>query len=179
MAAKPGPAGLAGLREHIRAISDFPKKGVLFRDITPLLAHGKSFRNCIQRFKRLLAGPIDCVISIESRGFILGSALACELGVGFVPIRKQGKLPSKTHRASYKLEYGRAVMEVHTDALKRGARVIIVDDVLATGGTAKAALDLAKKFDAKIVGILFLIELAALGGRKKLKGYPVHSLVSY
>ena len=170
---------LAGVRRSIRSIPDFPKKGVLFRDITPLLSNGKQFRDCIRYFKKLSKPGVDCVISIESRGFILGSALACELGVGFVPIRKQGKLPHKTFRASYDLEYGQAVMEVHSDGLKRGARVVIVDDVLATGGTARAAVELMKKFDAKIAGIYFLIELEALKGRMKLKGLPVHSLVSY
>lgn len=173
------PKPLADITRSIRAIPDFPKKGILFRDITPLLSDGKKFRACVRYFKKLSGSRIDYVISIESRGFIFGSALACELGVGFVPIRKQGKLPHKTFQAAYKLEYGQAVMEVHSDALKRGARVVIVDDVLATGGTAKAAVDLAKKLNAKIAGVYFLIELAALKGRDRLKGLPVHSLVTY
>ena len=171
-------SGPAELRALIRSIPDFPKKGVLFRDITPLLADGKKFRECVRHFKKL-AKSVDYVISIESRGFILGSALACELGVGFVPIRKQGKLPHKTHRCAYRLEYGEAVMEVHVDGLRPGARVVIVDDVLATGGTAKAAVELAEKCGARISGIFFLIELPALGGRSQLKGHPVHALVSY
>ncbi len=170
---------LAGVRGAIRTIPDFPKKGILFRDITPLLSDGKKFRECIRHFKKLSGRKVDCVISIESRGFILGSALACELGVGFVPIRKKGKLPHRTFTASYELEYGQGVVEVHIDGLKKGARVVIVDDVLATGGTAKAAVDLARKFDAKIKGIYFLIELNDLKGREKLKGHPVHSLVHY
>ncbi len=172
-------AKLAGVRSAIRDIPDFPKKGILFRDITPLLSDGKKFRECIRHFKKLAGRGIDCVVSIESRGFILGSALACELGVGFVPIRKQGRLPHRTFSASYALEYGEGVVEVHVDGLKKGARIVIVDDVLATGGTAKAAVDLAKKFSAKIKGVYFLIELKALHGRQKLKGCPVHSLVSY
>ena len=174
-----GPARPADVKNFIRMIPDFPKKGIQFRDITPLLSDGKIFRKCIRYFKKMSGRRIDCVISIESRGFILGSALACELGVGFVPIRKQGKLPSKTYQTSYQLEYGQAVMEIHADGLKRGSRVLIVDDVLATGGTAKAAVDLARKFDAKIEGIYFLIELEALRGRQKLEGYPVNSLVRY
>ena len=173
------PKPLAYITHSIRAIPDFPKKGILFRDITPLLSDGKKFRACIRHFKKLSGSGIDCVISIESRGFIFGSALACELGVGFVPIRKQGKLPHRTYQASYNLEYGKAVMEIHSDAVKRGARVVIVDDVLATGGTAKAAVDLVRKFNAKIAGVYFLIELLALEGRARLKGMPVHSLVTY
>ena len=173
------PRELKQITDSIRAIPDFPKKGIIFRDITPLLSDGKKFRACVRHFKKLTKKSVDYVISIESRGFILGSALACELGVGFVPIRKQGKLPHTTFSASYDLEYGEAVMEVHTDCFKRGASIVIVDDVLATGGTAKAAVDLAKKVGAKISGIYFLIELTALDGRSKLKGLPVHSLVKY
>ena len=170
---------LSGICESIRDVPDFPKKGVMFRDITPLLADGKKFRECVLNFKKLSKSRVDYVISIESRGFILGSALAHALGVGFVPIRKQGKLPHETFQASYDLEYGQAVMEVHIDSLKPGSRVVIVDDVLATGGTARAAVDLVKKFNAKITGIYFLIELKALGGRAKLKGLPVNSLVTF
>lgn len=175
----PDGRGPAPIRAAIRSIPDFPKKGILFRDITPLLADGTRFRDCIRRFEKLLKGKIDCVVSIESRGFILGSALASRLGVGFVPIRKQGKLPHKTHRCSYELEYGRAVMEVHADGLKRGSRIVIVDDVLATGGTARAAVELAHKCGARIAGLFFLIELTSLDGRAKLKGHPVSALVSY
>ncbi len=167
------------ISKSIREIPDFPKKGILFRDITPLLSDGKKFRACVKHFKKLSKSRIDYVISIESRGFIFGSALACELGVGFVPIRKAGKLPHKTFQASYELEYGSAVMEVHADGFTRGSRVVIVDDVLATGGTARAAVELVRKLDAKIAGIYFLIELTALKGREKLKDLPVHALVSY
>lgn len=173
------PKSLDNITRSIRTVPDFPKKGILFRDITPLLSDGKKFRECVRHFKKLAGPRIDYVISIESRGFIFGSALACELGVGFVPIRKQGKLPHKTFQTSYALEYGQAVMEVHSDAFKRGACVVIVDDVLATGGTAKAAVDLVRKFNAKIAGVYFLIELEVLKGRNRLKNLPVHSLVTY
>lgn len=173
------PARLAAVRRSIRSVADFPKKGIVFRDITPLLSDGGQFRDCVRHFKQLAKGRVDRVISIESRGFILGSALACELGVGFVPIRKQGKLPHRTFQAAYDLEYGTAVMEVHCDGIARGARVVIVDDVLATGGTAKAAVDLVRKCGARITGVYFLIELEALGGRRKLKGLPVHSLIKF
>ena len=169
----------AEVKQKIRSIPDFPKKGILFRDITPLLVDEKKFRLCIDHFAALTRERIDCVISIESRGFILGSALAYALNAGFVPIRKEGKLPHATLRSSYKLEYGRAVVEIHTDAVARGARVVLIDDVLATGGTMKAAVGLAEKLGAKILGVYFLIELKTLGGRNRLEGLPVHSLVSY
>jgi adenine phosphoribosyltransferase len=167
------------LKQAIRTIPDFPKKGILFRDITPLLLDGPLFRRCIRHFKKIARGKADYVISIESRGFILGSALACELGIGFVPIRKKGKLPHTTFQTAYDLEYGQAVVEIHTDSLKKGSRVIIVDDVLATGGTVKAAVALVRKFSVKLTGAYFLIELDALAGRKKLKGIPIHSLIHY
>lgn len=170
---------IPSLKKSIRSIADFPKKGILFRDITPLLHNGPVFRHSIRRMASLAKGRVDCVVSIESRGFIFGSALAYALGAGFVPIRKEGKLPYKTFQTAYDLEYGRAVVEIHTDALKKGARVLIVDDVLATGGTVKAAIKLVERFGARIAGVYFLIELIALGGRRKLKDYPVKSLVSY
>lgn len=170
---------LKEIEKSIRAIPDFPKKGILFRDITPLLLENKKFQYCIDAFAAQVKGKVDYVISIESRGFIFGSALAYALGVGFVPIRKEGKLPYETFKTSYSLEYGEAVLEIHADALKKKARVIVIDDVLATGGTVKAALKLLGKFGAKIEGLYFLIELLALKGRKKLGGYPVKALIAY
>lgn len=167
------------IKRSIRAIKNFPKKGIIFRDITPLLMDSRKFNFCIEEFSRKIDKKIDYVISIESRGFILGSALAYNLKAGFVPIRKKGKLPYKTHGASYDLEYGTAHIEIHRDALKRGSRVVVVDDVLATGGTMCAALDLIQKFKCKVEGVYFLIELPALRGRSRLERYPVHSLVSY
>jgi adenine phosphoribosyltransferase len=169
----------ANLKKSIRTIPDFPKKGVLFRDITPLLGHGPQFHLCICQMAKLIRDRADAVVSIESRGFILGSALAHALKIGFIPVRKEGKLPRKKHKASYDLEYGKAVIEMHQDALKKNSRVVIVDDVLATGGTARAAANLVKKSGAKIQGLYFLIELEKLGGRSKLKDYPVHSLIVY
>ena len=167
------------MKKAIRNIPDFPKRGILFRDITPLLTDGAMFRKCIDRFVGLVPKPVDHVISIESRGFIFGSALSYALNAGFVPIRKEGKLPHEKFQTSYELEYGSAVVEIHVDAVHKGSKVIIVDDVLATGGTVKAAVHLAEKLGAEIAGIFFLIELAGLKGRDKLKNYPVHSLVTY
>ena len=167
------------LKQAIRTIPDFPKKGILFRDITPLLTDKDKFKYCIDSFVSSIKEEIDIVISIESRGFILGSALAYALGAGFVPIRKEGKLPFHTFSTSYDLEYGKAEIEIHQDALKRGAKVILIDDVLATGGTVEAAIHLAEKLGGDIRGIYFLIELLDLKGRKRLKDYPIHSLISY
>ena len=167
------------VRKTIRTIPDFPKKGIQFRDITPLLVDYAKFKKCIDHFASITKGKIDYVISIESRGFILGSALTYALGSGFVPIRKKGKLPYKTFQTSYELEYGTAVVEIHTDSIKKGSNIILIDDVLATGGTMKAAIDLAANFGVKIAGVYFLIELSDLNGRARLKGYPVHALVSY
>ena len=167
------------IKDAIRTIPDFPKKGILFRDITPLLLDRRKFKYCIDRFAKAVKGKIDYVVSIESRGFIFGSALAYKLGVGFIPIRKEGKLPFDKHSARYDLEYGQAVIEIHADAIRAKSRVIIIDDVLATGGTAAAAIQLIKKSKGTIAGVYFLVELPALGGRKRLKGYPVYSLISY
>ena len=167
------------VKKSIRSIPDFPKKGILFRDITPLLIDQKKFRACVDYFVSFTKEKIDYVISIESRGFILGAALAYALPAGFVPIRKEGKLPHTKFQMSYELEYGSAVVEMHTDAIHQGSRVILIDDVLATGGTMKAAIELVSKFGAVVSGIYFLIELKDLNGRGKLKGYPIHSLISY
>lgn len=167
------------IKQCIRTIPDFPKKGILFRDITPLLIDSEKFKRCIDYFVSLTPDKVDYVISIESRGFILGSALAYALGAGFVPIRKEGKLPHLKFQTSYDLEYGSAVVEIHADAIPKGSSVVLMDDVLATGGTMKAALDLVSRFGAKVLGVYFLIELMGLRGNEKLKGHPVHSLIGY
>ena len=167
------------IKKFVRTVPDFPKAGILFRDITPFLLDGDKFRRVVDWFAALPEEKPDYVISIESRGFIFGSALACRLGSGFVPIRKEGKLPHKTFKMSCELEYGNAVLEIHADAMQKGKRAVIIDDVLATGGTIQTAIHLVEKFSVKIQGVYFLIELDALKGRQKLNGYPVHSLISY
>ena len=168
------------LDKCIRAIPDFPKKGILFRDITTLLNDPKAFKSSIEQLAKTLKGKkIDVIVAAESRGFIFGGALAYKLGCSFVPVRKPGKLPYKTYKATYSLEYGTDSLEIHQDAFKKGARVLILDDLLATGGTAKAIAALVKKMDAKISAVLFLIELTFLEGRKKLKGLPVYSIIKY
>ena len=166
-------------KEAIRTIPDFPKKGILYRDITPLLSDSEMFKACINHFVSITQEKIDQVISIESRGFIFGSALAYALGAGFVPIRKGGKLPHRKFSTSYDLEYGTANIEIHQDALKKGSKVLLIDDVLATGGTAEASTHLAEKLGADVCGIYFLIELLDLKGRQRLKNYPTHSLISF
>ncbi len=151
-------AELGFLKKSIRDIPHFPKKGIIFRDITPLLLDSEKFRYCIDHFVALTKEKIDYVVSIESRGFIFGSALAYALGAGFVPIRKEGKLPYKKFSVAYDLEYGKATMEIHVDAMKKGSSVILIDDVLATGGTLKASADLVEKFGVTIEGVNFLTE---------------------
>ena len=168
------------LKTKIRHIPDFPKPGILFYDITTLLNDPQGFGEMIGA----LAAPfvsknIDHVVGIESRGFILGAAVANHLKAGFVPIRKPGKLPSKTHREDYALEYGTDGLEIHTDACREGQRILIVDDVLATGGTAWAAAGLVKRVGGQLVGLSFLIELNFLKGREKLAGETVHSVLQY
>lgn len=168
------------LAAAIRDVPDFPKPGILFKDITPVLADPRLFAGSIQ----LLAegyrpGDVDAVVGIDARGFIFAAAVALQLGAGFVPVRKQGKLPWRTHEQSYDLEYGSNTIAIHTDAVKPGDRVLLVDDLLATGGTAAAATHLLGKIDAKILEVRFLIELKFLNGRAKLNGAPVRSLVQY
>ena len=168
------------LMRYIRDIPDFPKKGILFRDITPLLQDGRAFRKAILALaKRHHGEPPDAVVAIESRGLIIGSALACELGVGIVLVRKAGKLPHKTYRATYSLEYGEDALEIHQDALQLGARVVIVDDLLATGGTTEATIRLVKQCGATIVELAFLVELTDLKGRERLAPHPIISLIQY
>ena len=168
------------LASYIRSIPDYPKPGILFRDITTLLkdkkAFGKAVRDLANKYKNK---KIDCVVAVEARGFILGGAIAERLNAGFVPVRKKGKLPAKTSSVTYQLEYGTDTLEIHQDALSRGERVLIVDDLLATGGTVSAVTDLIHQLKGKIIGIAFLIELLDLKGRKKLKGIPICSLIKY
>lgn len=168
------------LKRYIRDIPDFPTKGILFRDITPLLQNGDAFRAAIRALaKRHHGQRPDAVVAIESRGLIVGSALAYELGVGVVPVRKKGKLPHHTYRASYTLEYGTDTLEIHRDGLKQGARVLLVDDLLATGGTMQATIGLIEQCGGTIVELAFLIELTALKGRARLAPHPIISLVQY
>ena len=168
------------LRTKIRHVPDFPKPGILFYDITTLLKNPAGFRATIDALSAPYVGQsIDHVVGIESRGFILGAVVANQLRTGFVPIRKPGKLPSKTHREDYALEYGSDGLEIHQDAVSQGQRVLIVDDVLATGGTAKAAAALVRRIGGTVVGLAFLIELKALDGRQKLSGENVYSVLQY
>lgn len=168
------------VRERVRDVPDFPTPGILFRDIAPALADGALFRDLITHFAdRYRDIGADSVVAIESRGFIIGAPLAVELGVGFTLVRKPGKLPWKTVRVEYALEYGTDALEAHTDALAAGHRALVVDDVLATGGTAAAAVDLVRKLDGEVVGCAFVIELAGLGGRHRLTGVPVDSILVY
>ncbi|MEI7751916.1 MAG: adenine phosphoribosyltransferase [Candidatus Omnitrophota bacterium] len=171
---------MKSLKGKVRNIPDFPKKGILFRDITPLLKDAKSLREIIARLARSLQGKkISTVVGIESRGFIFGTALATKLGVGFVPIRKKGKLPWKTKSIACTLEYGQEILEIHQDAVKRGEQVVIVDDLLATGGTAAAAVKLVESIGGKVAKLAFVIELEFLNGRDKLKKHDVFSLIQY
>ncbi|MFH0888608.1 MAG: adenine phosphoribosyltransferase [Planctomycetota bacterium] len=165
---------------YVKEVPDFPKKGILFRDITPLLSDSKIFKKVIHKMCQPVdAKLVDRVAGIESRGFILGGAMALNWDVGFVPIRKAGKLPCATYKESYGLEYGKAVIEIHRDAFTPKQNVILVDDVLATGGTARAACKLIEKCGAKVVACIFLIELTGLKGIRKLDKYNVFSLLKY
>ncbi len=168
------------LKEKIRTIPDFPKKGIMFKDITPLLSDAEAFRHVIQQFiVRFRDKGITVVASAESRGFIFGSVIAYELGVSFVPLRKPGKLPYKKIRQEFATEYSTDAFEIHEDAIKRGDKALIVDDLIATGGTSKAAADLIEKLGGAVVGFAFLIELSFLHGAEKLEGYDVLSLIKY
>ena len=168
------------LRQYVRAIPDFPREGILFRDITPLLLDPAALDAAVTALAALVTGPeVDFVVAAEARGFILGAALARELGAGFVPARKPGKLPGETISAEYTLEYGLDALEVHADALAHGARVLLHDDLLATGGTAGALCELVSGMGADIVGAAFLVELSSLGGRARLAPCEVHALISY
>lgn len=164
----------------VRNIADFPKPGIQFKDITPVLADAKLFAGAIELLtKNHLPGTIDAVVGIDARGFIFAAAAALKLQAGFVPIRKKGKLPFETHEASYELEYGSNTVAIHTDAVRPGSKVILVDDLLATGGTAGAAISLLQKIGANIIEAAFLIELGFLSGRARLDRVPVRSLIVY
>lgn len=166
------------LKDKIRYIQDFPKKGILFRDITPLLEDPKALKAIIKEFANIYKDKgIQKVAGVESRGFIFGAPLAIALGAGFVPIRKAGKLPAETIGEEYALEYGTNRIEIHKDAIQKGERVLLVDDLLATGGTMEACGKLVRALGGKISGIAFVIELKELSGRKRLKGYPVKVLI--
>ncbi len=168
------------LKSRIRSVPDFPKPGILFYDITTLLRDAEGFKAAIDAIASPYAGQgIALVVGIESRGFILGAAVADRLGVGFCPIRKPGKLPAKTIKESFNLEYGSDAIEIHADAVDPGQKVLIVDDVLATGGTARAAARLVKSLGGDLRGLAFLIELEALNGRKQLEGERVYSVLKY
>ena len=168
------------LRQCIRDVPDFPKAGIIFKDITTLLKDKDAFRYVIDTLADLYKGKeIDQIVAIESRGFIFGTALAYVLGTGFVPIRKPNKLPAEKQRIEYALEYGTDCIEIHADALKPGQTALIIDDLLATGGTAAAAAALVEKLGARVLGLGFIIELTFLNGRSRLNGYDVHSLIQY
>lgn len=173
-------APVSEIEAAIRNVPDFPKPGIQFKDITPLLADARLFSATIELMVgELEPGMVDAVVGIDARGFIFAAAAAMKLEAGFVPVRKKGKLPFQTHEQDYALEYGTATVAVHVDALKPGSRVLLIDDLLATGGTAAAAAALVQKLGAQILQISFLIELSFLHGREKLKEYPVRSLVVY
>ena len=168
------------LKEHIRDIPDFPQPGVVFKDITPLLAEVKAFRYVVDAIAdHFTDRPIDKVLGIEARGFITAAPVAYRFGAGFVPVRKAGKLPWEIEKEEYELEYGSDLLEIHRDAVHPGQSALIVDDVLATGGTAAACVRLVEKLGGTVAGLGFLIELSFLGGRRKLQGYDTVSLVTY
>ena len=170
------------VRDYIRTIPDFPHEGIMFRDVTTLFSDARGFRMAIDQLLHPYAGtPIDKVAGLEARGFILGGAIAHQLSVGFVPIRKKGKLPGKTVEQAYQLEYGEAVMELHDDALQPGDKVLLVDDLLATGGTAEAGIRLVERLGAQVAGCAFIIDLPELGGARRLQnlGMQVHSLCAF
>lgn len=169
------------LKEKLRHVMDFPKEGIDFIDITTVLQEPEALRYCIDKLKEMAeaVGDFDLIIGPESRGFIFGAPLAYSMNKGFIPIRKKGKLPHKTIRVEYELEYGTDVLEMHEDAVKPGQRVVIVDDLLATGGTTESNIKLIEKLGGKVAGIVYFIELSFLNGRDKLKGYNVESLVKF
>ena len=168
------------LKRHIRSVPDFPKPGILFRDITPLLQNGPVLRGVIDQLAdRYAHQRVDAVVAVESRGLIFGAPLAYRLGAGLIPVRKAGKLPAKTIQATYTLEYGEGVLEIHADSLSAGKRVLLVDDLLATGGTMGAVVKLMEHFRAEVVEVAFLVELTDLKGRERLGRHPICSLIQY
>ncbi len=170
------------VKDYIRTIPDFPHEGIMFRDVTTLFADPRGFRMCIDQLLHPYAGAeIDKVVGLEARGFILGGAVAHQLSVGFVPVRKKGKLPGATIAEEYQLEYGEAVVELHDDAIRAGEKILLVDDLLATGGTAEAGIRLIERLGGEIVGCAFVVDLPELGGRKRLEGlgFEVHALCAF
>ncbi len=168
------------LKDHIRSIPDFPTEGIVFRDITTLLRDPHALSEAVEALSEPFAGEgVDLVLAAEARGFIFGGAVACRLGAGFVPVRKPGKLPAETIERSYELEYGTDTLTMHRDAVTPGQRVLLLDDLLATGGTMKACCELVEEAGGQVVGCIFLVELSFLGGRELLKDYKVVSLVDY
>jgi len=171
---------IGDLTRSIRTISDFPKPGIQFKDITPVLSDGRLFQGLVHLLAEPYAGGrVELIAGIDARGFILASAVACHLGVGFIPIRKQGKLPYETHQESYSLEYGTNTIEIHQDAVRKGQRVMLIDDLLATGGTAAAAVKLLQRLGAEIVEVAFFVELGFLGGRRKIGNNSMRSVVCF
>ena len=171
---------IARLRAAVRDVPDFPKKGIVFKDITPVLNDGTLFHSSIDIFlDRCRGKQIDKIVGIDARGFLFGSAVAYQLGVGFVPLRKKGRLPYKTESAKYSLEYGEAEMELHIDAIKRGEKIVLIDDLLATGGTSASAATLINKVEGDLIEAIFLIELEFLHGREKLAPTPVTAFLKY
>ena len=168
------------LEDYVRSIPDFPEPGIIFRDITTVLQDAEGFHLAIDELLKLLEGvDFDVVVGAESRGFIFGAPLAYALGKPFVLVRKKGKLPCETIEQSYELEYGKATVEMHTDAIQKGQKVVVVDDLIATGGTIKASIDLVEKLGGEVKKVIFLMELAGLEGRKKLAGYDVDAVIKY
>jgi adenine phosphoribosyltransferase len=170
----------AWLKEHVRDVLDYPKPGIVFKDITPLLLAADAFRAAVDALgEPYAAEPIDKVIGIEARGFVFASPVAYGMNAGFIPVRKPGKLPWEIEREEYELEYGTDLLEIHRDAIAPGEHVLIVDDVIATGGTAAATARLVERLGGEVVGFAFVLELAFLNGRSQLGEYPIHTLVSY
>lgn len=170
------------VKDYIRTIVDFPHEGIMFRDVTTLFADPRGFRICVDQMLQPYAGKsIDRVVGLEARGFILGGAIAHQLSVGFVPIRKKGKLPGTVITQDYTLEYGNAIVEIHNDAINAGERILVVDDLLATGGTAEAGIKLIERLGGEVVGCAFIVDLPDLGGRKKLEalGMEIHTLCEF
>lgn len=168
------------LKKHIRDIPNFPQEGIIFKDISTLLKNKDAFKKSIDQLAlKFKKSRIQYIVGVEARGFIFGAALAYKLGVGFIPVRKKGKLPYKTKSVTYKLEYGTDTLEIHADALPAKSRVLVVDDLLATGGTVSAVTELVKSQGASIVGVAFLVELKFLNGKDRLKNYPIYSVLQY
>ena len=180
MSAAHTDARRALLRARVRDVPDFPKPGILFRDLTPLMGDGAALREAIDMLSEAaVRHRPELIVAVESRGFIFGAPVAASLGIGFVPVRKPGKLPHKTRRRTYELEYGTDALEMHADAVVQGARVVIVDDLLATGGTAAATCELVREIGGEVVGATFVVELELLRGRDRLGGVPVDALLKY